>query len=71
MGKPKEKGRSGSDDRSTVGAEWWMGRTGSVWRDIQLLLGNWNRVFKSYGDWVKVGVFIGLLEVCLEERDME
>ena len=35
----------------------WIARTGSPWRDLPPMFGNWNTVFKRYRDWVKAGVF--------------
>ena len=62
---------SGSDNRRFVEAVLWIARTGSPWRDLPLLFGNWNSVFKRYRDWVKAGVFIRLFEACSDEPDME
>jgi len=36
---------------------------GSPWRDLPLLFGNWNTVFKRYRDWVKADVFTRLFEM--------
>jgi len=38
-------------------------RTGSAWRDLPPLFGNWNTVFKRYRDWVKADVFTRLFEM--------
>ena len=53
LGKPTDPGRSGSDNRRFVEAVLWIVRTGSPWRDLRPLFGNWNTVFKRYRDWVK------------------
>ena len=52
LGKPTDPGRSGSDNRRFVEAVLWIVRTGSPWRDLPPLFGNWNTVFKRYRDWV-------------------
>src|SRR5436853_7622004 len=59
LGKPTDPGRSGSDNRRFVEAVLWIVRTGSPWRDLPALFGNWNTVFKRYRDWVKAGVLSG------------
>src|SRR5271163_1116906 len=46
-------------------------RTGSPWRDLPPLFGNWNTVFKRYRDWVKADVFTRLFEACSDTPDME
>ena len=56
LGKPTDPGRSGSDNRRFVEAVLWIVRTGSPWRDLPPLFGNWNTVFKRHRDWVKAGV---------------
>jgi transposase len=71
LGKPADPGRSGSDNRRFVEAVLWIARTGSPWRDLPALFGNWNTVFKRYRDWVKAGVFVRLFEACSDEPDME
>src|SRR6476659_2771819 len=57
LGKPTAPGRSGSDHRRFVEAVLWIVRTGSPWRDLPPLFGNWNTIFKRYRDWVKADVF--------------
>jgi transposase len=60
LGKPTDPGRSGSDNRRFVEAVLWIVRTGSPWRDLPPIFGNWNTVFKRYRDWVKADVFTKL-----------
>ncbi len=71
LGKPTDPGRSGSDNRRFVEAVLWIVRTGSPWRDLPALFGNWNTVFKRYRDWVKADVFVRLFDACSDEPDME
>src|SRR3977135_610849 len=71
LGKPTDPGRSGSDNRRFVEAVLWIVRTGSPWRDLPPLFGNWNTVFKRYHDWVKADVFTKLFEACSDAPDME
>ena len=63
LGKPTDPGRSGSDNRRFVEAVLWIVRTGSPWRDLPPVFGNWNTIFKRYRDWVKAGVFTRLFEM--------
>jgi len=71
LGKPTDSGRSGSDNRRFVEAVLWIVRTGSPWRDLPPLFGNWHTVFKRYRDWVKADVFTRLFEACSDTPDME
>jgi transposase len=71
LGKPKDPGRSGKDNRLFVEAVLWIVRTGSPWRDLPLHFGKWNTAFKRYRDWVKAGVFLRLFEACSDEPDLE
>src|ERR1700692_3531138 len=71
LGKPTDPGRSGSDNRRFVEAVLWIVRTGSPWRDLPPLFGNWNTVFKRYRDWGKAGVFSRVFEACSDTPDME
>ena len=71
LGKPTDPGRSGSDNRRFVEAVLWIVRTGSPWRDLPPLFGNWNTVFKRYRDWVKADVFSRIFEACSDAPDME
>src|SRR5438034_1768482 len=64
LGKPTDPGRSGSDNRRFVEAVLWIVRTGTPWRDLPPMFGNWNTVFKRYRDWVKADVFAKLFEAC-------
>src|SRR3954452_1327498 len=52
LGKPGDPGRSGKDNRLFVEAVLWIVRTGSPWRHLPVLFGNWNSVFTRFRDWV-------------------
>jgi transposase len=71
LGKPNGPGRSGSDNRRFVEAVLWIARTGSPWRDLPAMSGNWNSVFKRYRTWIKAGVFKRRFDAASEEPDME
>jgi len=71
LGKPSDPGRSGGDNRLLIEAILWIARTGSPWRDLPDMFGNWNTVFKRYRDWVKADVFKQLFDAASEGPDME
>jgi len=71
LGKPGDPGRSGGDNRRFVEAVLWVVRTGSPWRDIPALFGNWNTTCSRFRDWVAADVWVRLFEAVSEEPDME
>ena len=71
LGKPGDPGRSGSDNRRFVEAVLWIARTGSPWRDLPPMFGNWNTVYKRFRDWAKADVFKRLFEAVSDDPDME
>lgn len=48
-----------------------MARTGSPWRDLLAVFGNWSMAFRRYSDWRKADVFKRLFEACPDQPDME
>ena len=71
LGKPGDPGRSGKDNRLFVEAVLWIVRTGSPWRDLPPLFGNWNSVFTRFRDWVKADVWQRLFDAVSDEPDLE
>ena len=71
LGKPGDRGRSGSDNRGVVEAVLRIARTGSPWRDLPPDFGKWNTVFKRFRDWVKAGIFQRLFEAVSDEPDLD
>lgn len=71
LGKATDPGRTGSDNRMFLEAVLWIARTGSPWRDLPPLFGNWNSVFKRMRDWVKAGVFKQIFDAVSDDPDME
>ncbi len=49
----------------------WIVRTGSPWRDLPALFGNWNTVFRRFRDWREADVFKKIFDALSEETDME
>jgi len=70
-GKSTDRGVTGSDNRLFVESVLWRVRTGSPWRDLPLLFGNWNSAFRRFRRWAKNGVFERLFEVLSEDPDFE
>jgi transposase len=71
LGKPTDPGRTGSDARLFLEAVLWIARTGSPWRDLPEMFGNWNTVFTRYRYWVKADVFKKIFDAVSDEPDME
>jgi len=49
----------------------WRVRTGSPWRDLPTVFGNWNSAFKRFRRWAKAGVFERVFEELSGEPDFE
>jgi transposase len=71
LGKPTDPGRTGSDARLFLEAVLWIARTGSPWRDLPEMFGNWNTVFTRYRYWVKADVFKKIFDAVSDEPDLE
>ncbi len=57
LGKPTDPGRSGRNNRLLLEAVLWIARTGSPWRDLPALFGNWCTAFRRFRDWREADVF--------------
>jgi putative transposase len=53
IGRPDQKGSTGRDNRMFVEGVLWIVRTGSRWRDLPEVFGEWNRVFRRLGMMTK------------------
>ena len=71
LGKACDPGRTGGDGRLFLEAVLWIARTGSPWRDLPEVFGNWNTVFKRFRHWVKADVFKLIFDAVSDEPDME
>jgi Putative transposase of IS4/5 family (DUF4096) len=49
IGRPDQKGSTGRDNRMFVEGVLWIVRTGSPWRDLPEVFGDWNSVFRRFG----------------------
>ena len=70
-GKHGDPGRSGADNRLFVEAVLWLARTGSPWRDLPDIFGNWNSVFVRFSRWSKDGVWDRLFAAMANDPDFE
>ena len=71
LGKASDPGRTGGDGRLFVEAVLWIARTGSPWRDLPEVFGNWNTVFKRFRHWVKADVFKQIFDALSGDPDLE
>ncbi|WP_101756441.1 IS5 family transposase [Sphingobium sp. AM] len=71
LGKPTDPGRSGRDNRLFMEAVLWIVRTGSPWRDLPAMFGNWSTAFRRFRDWREADIFKRIFDVLSEEPDME
>jgi len=71
LGKASDAGRTGSDGRMFLEAILWIARTGSPWRDLPKIFGNWNTVFTRYRYWVKADVFKRIFDAVSDDPDLE
>ena len=70
-GKPSDPGRTGKDNRLFVESVLWLARTGTPWRDLPALFGNWNSVFIGFSRWSKDGVWDRLFAATADDPDFE
>ena len=70
-GKRMDPGRTAVDSRLFVEAVLWLARTGSPWRDLPELFGNWNSAFVRFSRWSKSGVWDRLFATMADEPDFE
>lgn len=56
-GKATDRGVTAKDNRLFVDAVLWIARSGSHWRELPEVFGNWNSVFTRYNRWAKGGVW--------------
>ena len=71
LGKPSDPGRSGGNNRLFLEAVLWIARTGSPWRDLPPVFGNWSTAYTRYRDWVNADVFKQIFDAVSDDPDME
>jgi len=71
IGRPDQKGSTGRDNRMFVGAVLWIVRTGSPWRDLPEVFGDWNSAFRRFSRWSAKGVWWRIFEAMSDDPDFE
>ena len=68
LGKSTDPGRSGRDNRLFMEAVLWIVLTGSPWRDLPTLFGNWSTAFRRFSDWRNADVFKRIFDALSVDR---
>src|ERR1700754_1260497 len=71
IGRPDQKGSTGRDNRMFVEGVLWIVRTGSPWRDLPEVFGDWNSVFRRFSRWSVKGVWWRIFEAMSDDPDFE
>ncbi len=70
-GKAGDPGKTAENNLLFVEGVLWIDRTGSPWRDLPALFGNWNSVYQRFNRWSKKGVWNHLKEFVSDDPDLE
>jgi transposase len=70
-GKAGDPGGTGRDNRLFVEGVLWIARTGSPWRDLPVVFGNWNSVFQRFSRWSHGGVWHRIFAALCDDPDFE
>ncbi|MBF0435078.1 MAG: IS5 family transposase [Magnetococcales bacterium] len=70
-GKAGDPGKTAENNRLFVEGVLWIDRTGSPWRDLPTLFGNWNSVYQRFNRWSKKGIWNRLKEFVSDDPDLE
>ena len=71
IGRPDQKGSTGRDNRMFVEGVLWIVRTGSPWRDLPEIFGEWNSVFRRFSRWSAKGVWQRIFAALSDDPDFE
>lgn len=71
IGDERTRGSSGRDNRMFVEAVLWIVRTGSPWRDLPEVFGDWNSVFRRFSRWSHKGIWWRIFEAMSDDPDFE
>jgi len=71
IGRPDQKGSTGRDNRMFVEGVLWIVRTGSPWRDLPVIFGEWNSVFRRFSRWSRKGVWWRIFDAVADDPDLE
>jgi len=70
-GKATDRGVTAKDNRLFVDAVLWIARSGSHWRELPEMFGNWNSVFTRYNRWSKANVWERVFQALSGDPDFE
>jgi transposase len=70
-GKTCDPGVTGRDNRMFVEGVLWIARTGSPWRDLPAVFGEWNSVFQRFSRWSRGGVWHRIFAALSDDPDFE
>ncbi|MGO4668861.1 IS5 family transposase [Bosea sp. 2RAB26] len=71
IGDERTRGSTGRDNRMFVEAVLWIVRTGSPWRDLPEVFGDWNSVFRRFSRWSHKGVWWRIFAAMSDDPDFE
>jgi transposase len=71
IGRRDQKGSTGRDNRMFVEGVLWIVRTGSPWRDLPEVFGEWNSVFRRFSRWSAKEVWQRIFEALSDDPDFE
>ena len=71
IGDKRTRGSWGRDNRMFVEGVLWIVRTGSPWRDLHEVFGDWNSVFRRFSRWSAKGVWWRIFEAMSGDPDFE
>jgi transposase len=71
IGRLDHRGSTGRDNRMFVEGVLWIVRTGSPWRDLPEVFGEWNSVFRRFSRWSRKDVWWRIFEAMSDDPDFE
>jgi transposase len=71
IGRLDQRGSTGRDNRMFVEGVLWIVRTGSPWRDLPEVFGEWNSVFRRFSRWSRKDVWWRIFEAMSDDPDFE
>ena len=71
IGRADQRGSTGRNNRMFVEGVLWIVRTGSPWRDLPGVFGEWNSVFTRFNRWSRKGVWWRIFEAMSDDPDFE
>ena len=67
----RRSGKAPKDYRLVLDGVFWIGRTGSPWRDLPDYFGPWDRVYQQFRRWSAAGLWELLLDSLVESSPDE